>query len=430
MTITRMARDKAATTNRKSLIIAVFAGVFLVLSLGTSAHEPITTKVRFNREVVRMLQRSCLGCHRTDGAAMSLETYEEARPWAKAIKEEILEKRMPPWHAVKGYGEFINAPPLTQHEIDVIVNWVEGGAPKGDDKELPREPLVREGWQLGKPSLTLKANKSVIAAGADEHRTFVLQTRLKQDRWISAIDVRPDTASVVHCVTISLDDAGAAADAIRRGAQKASINRLTSSNQISAAGPMQVLAKWVPGQKRVAFPEGAGQLLPAGSRVVLDIHYKNTGESAKDQSEVGFYFSKTPARRQVQDLAITQPNAVIPAGAAGHRIEATAVLQEDSQGLAIRPYAHPLLVSLQATAYLPDGTQQVLIWVRGHRSDWQPTYYFKQPVSLPKQTRIEVVAHFDNSENNNANPNDPPKQVRWSELTPDPICLLLVANTQ
>src|ERR1044072_1191171 len=117
------------------------------------AHEPITTKVRVNKEVVRILRRSCLGCHHPGGIAMSPAAYEEARPWAKAIKEEMLEKRMPPWHAVKGYGEFRNAPLLTQREIDLIVNWVEGGAPKGDDKDLPAQPLYSNDWSPGKHDL-------------------------------------------------------------------------------------------------------------------------------------------------------------------------------------------------------------------------------------------------------------------------------------
>src|SRR4051812_13493799 len=119
------------------IVFFAFAFCLLPVTLTSLAHEPITTKVRFNKELVRILRRSCLGCHHTGGIAMSLATYEEARPWAKAIKEEVLEKRMPPWHAMKGYGEFRNAPPLTQREVDLIVNWVEGGAPKGDDKDLP-----------------------------------------------------------------------------------------------------------------------------------------------------------------------------------------------------------------------------------------------------------------------------------------------------
>src|SRR4030095_8702015 len=140
-----------------ALRLGAFASVILGLSIvliqsrPASAHEPVTTKVRFNKEVIRVLQRSCLGCHRPGGIAMSLATYEEARPWAKAIKEELLEKRMPPWHAVKGYGEFRNAPLLTQRDVDMIVNWVEGGAPKADDKDLPPSPLFSNDWQLGKP---------------------------------------------------------------------------------------------------------------------------------------------------------------------------------------------------------------------------------------------------------------------------------------
>ena len=126
---------------------------------------------------------------------MSLATYEEARPWAKAIKEEMLEKRMPPWHAVKGYGEFRNAPLITQREIDLIVNWVEGGAPKGDDKDLPPEPLYSDDWQLGKPDLILKPESvSKITADADEYRAAQLVTNLKEDRWITAIDLNPATA--------------------------------------------------------------------------------------------------------------------------------------------------------------------------------------------------------------------------------------------
>src|SRR5215208_7765478 len=165
-------------TRLQRIVFATFAFCLLPLAFDlpsliftSFAHEPITTRVRFNKEVVRALRRSCLGCHRPGGIAMSLATYEEARPWAKAIKEEMLEKRMPPWHAVKGYGEFRNAPLITQREIDMIVNWVEGGAPKGDDKDLPTEPLYSDDWQLGKPDLILKPESvSNITADADEHR--------------------------------------------------------------------------------------------------------------------------------------------------------------------------------------------------------------------------------------------------------------------
>jgi hypothetical protein len=184
----------------------------------------------------------------------------------------------------------------------------------------------------------------------------------------------------------------------------------------------------MPGQKPVALPEGIGLLLPAGARIVVRIHYHGSGESGRDQSTVGLYFAKTQARRQLREVAISNPDSVIPAGARAHRVDSAFVVQDDADAIAIRPRTHPLVISLQATAYRPDGTQQVLIWTRDSRRDWQPAYYFKRPVSLPKGTRIEVVAHFDNSDENRDNPNDPPKQVRWSELTSDPICALLIAN--
>jgi hypothetical protein len=164
----------------------------------SSAHEPITTKMMFDKEIVRILQASCLGCHRPGGIAMSLATYDEARPWAKAIKEELLERRMPPWTPVPGYGDFRNAPSISQRDIDMIVNWVEGGAPRGDPKDLPSDPLYTDAWKLGAPDLVLKpATETVVAPDDDEYRTFELPTGLRQNRWLRAIDLRPGNSSVV-----------------------------------------------------------------------------------------------------------------------------------------------------------------------------------------------------------------------------------------
>ncbi|HWO02609.1 MAG TPA: cytochrome c, partial [Blastocatellia bacterium] len=187
-------RGPLSTSSRLCVSALILIGLwFLPFAMGPAfAHEPITTKVRFNKEMIRILQRNCLGCHHAGGIAMSLATYDEARPWAKAIKEELLEKRMPPWHAVRGYGEFRNAPAITQRDIDLIVNWVEGGAPKGDDADLPAGPLYSDDWALGTPNLILKPQSEIqIAADADEYRSFSLATDLKVDRWLTAVDLRP-----------------------------------------------------------------------------------------------------------------------------------------------------------------------------------------------------------------------------------------------
>jgi len=346
---------------------------------------------------------------------MSLATYEEARPWAKAIKEELLEKRMPPWHAVKGYGDFRNVPPLTQREIDMIVNWVEGGAPRGDPRDLPEEPLFSDDWPLGKPDLILQPEAEyTIASDADEHRALLLPAKLKKDAWIRAIDLKPGNGSVVHCATFYVE--------------KSDDRRKVK--QSSAPSVFETLGSWAPGQKAVAFPDGIARLLPADSQLTVRIHYRGSGETVKDRSAVGLYLSKSTVSKQVQEISIANSDVVIPAGAAPHQVNASLTVQGDTEAIAIRPLVHPLLISLEATAYRPDDTVEVLIWTRGYRYDWQPTYHFKRPVALPKGTRIEVIAHFDNSEDNQNNPNNPPKQARLSDLITDGNALLSISVTQ
>lgn len=385
-----------------------------------SAHEPITTKVRFNKEVVRVLQRSCLGCHRPGGIAMSLATYEEARPWAKAIKEELLEKRMPPWHAMKGYGEFRNGPSLTQRDVDLVVNWVEGGAPKGDDKDLPAGPLYSADWQLGKPDLVLKPEGATkVAADADEYRSFVFAASFKEDRWIKAIDLRPGNGMVVHCAKLYF---------LKPVADASSAPMIQVRDEDSDLGVGTLLTTWMPGQKATTFEDGVAQMLPAGSRIGVKIHYRGAGEATSDLSAVGLYFARTAPRKLVQEFPIADVNTVIPVSAELSRFKFSFTTQGDIEAIAIRPHMHPLVVSLQATAYRPDGSEEVLIWTRGFQFDWEPTYYFRQPVALPKGAVVEVIAYLDNSENNQRNPNDPPKALRWPELTTDPLCALLVSS--
>ena len=406
----------------KALIFAIciLAFAFLLWPDAGGAHEPITTKILFNKEVVRVLQRNCLGCHHEGGIApWSFVTYDEARPWAKAIKEELLEKRMPPWHAVKGYGEFRNTPSLTQREIDMIVNWVEGGAPPGKPENLPKEPLVSDDWPLGNPGMVLKPEtEQAVASDADEHRRIALAGSIKEDRWVTAVDLRPGNGSIVHCATIYAEESGP------RIEQTKDAGRTVSSSNASAF----VLGTWMPGRNTVALPEGTAQFVRAGSRIVLEIHYRGAGETVKDLSEVGLYFAPSSPRKQAREIAVTNPDATIPAGVGDSRIVATITLNQDSEAIAIRPCVNPLAVSLQATARRPDGSQEILVWARGYRFDWQPTYFYKRPVVLPKGTQIEVIAYFDNSENNRKNPNSPPKDVRWSEVSKGPLCALLIAN--
>lgn len=341
----------------------LFSLLFLsLLPSGGDAHTPITTKILFNREVIRTLQENCLGCHRPGGIAMSLATYEEARPWAKAIRDELLERRMPPWFAVAGYGEFRNAPRLTQRDVDAIVNWVEGGAPKGDAKELPAGLPIPDGWPLGPPDRVLApAEAHAVPAEGDEHAELELPTGLPGMRWLRALDLRPGNASVVHCATFSIDGGG-------------------------------LVGTWVPGQRTAAWPEGVAVRLPPGARLRVRLHYRGAGQPVLDRSSVGLYLDKAASPREVHELVLGAPRSSV-------RLERTL------DALAIVPRGDPGLVSVQVTAYAPDGTTQVLLWAREPRDDWRPTYFFKAPVRLPRGTRIEAIAYCRDSD---AEPAAPP----------------------
>jgi len=366
-----------------------------------SAHVPITTKMTFNREVVRILQRNCIGCHRPGGIAFSLATYEEARPWAKDIEYELLREKMPPWNAVKGFGDFINAPQLTQRDVDLIVNWTEGGTPKGEDKDLPSSPLYRPGWQFGAPDLILKTGSECqIAAGQDKYETLSIATRLKEDRWLRAIDLNPRNASVVHCAVFYLEGGN------------------SKSNDL-------FLGSWIPGQKQVAFPDGVGLLLPAGGRIKVQIHYHGGESEAADQSEIGIYLAKKPPDRKVSPVIVSDQGVLIPTGEATCSIRAELKIDEDTDLVAVRPASSQSILSFQSTAYRPDGTQEVLIWTKGATYDWAPVYYLRRPSRLPKGSRIETVAYLDEPE---LKQNGQPKEIRWSDISRDPLCILLLAT--
>jgi len=365
-----------------------------------SAHVPITTKMTFNREIVRILQRNCIGCHRAGGIAFSLATYEEARPWAKDIEYELLRQKMPPWNAVKGFGDFINAPQLTQRDIDLIVNWTEGGTPKGEDKDLPPSPLYRSGWQLGTPDLTLKTGSECqIAAGQDKYETLIVSTGLKEDRWLRGIDLNPRDASVVHCAAFYLEASSSKSEDL-------------------------FLGSWIPGQKPVAFPDGVGLLLPAGARIKAKIHYHGGDAQVADQSELGIYLTRKPPDRKLSVAIVNDPGALIPTGEATRSVRAEYKIDEDSDLVGIRPASSQSILSFQSTAYRPDGTQEVLIWTRGATYDWAPLYYLRRPARLPKGSRIETVAYLDEPD---PKQNGQQKEIRWSDITRDPLCILLLA---
>ncbi len=245
--------------------------------------------------------------------------------------------------------------------------------------------------------------------GDDEERCFVLPTGLKQARWLSALDFQPGNGNIVYHAAFFLAKEDVVPPNVRLSA-------------CAIAG--ESLGNWVPGQASTRLPAGFGRSLPADAQIVLKIRYHKNGEAAADRSRLALYFAPANTSKAVRDVAIKSPAVTIPANAENYRLQASYTVPQTAQAVALRPRLFPFAKFLEASAHRPDGSVEVLLIAREYRYDWQPAYVFKKPVSLPKGTRIEIVAYLDNSENNPRLPNDVSQELKFD----DPLCELSLAN--
>lgn len=377
---------------------------FFQAQSGAPPHDPITTKVMFNRDVIRILERNCLGCHAPGKikADIPLTTYEETRPWAKAIKEEILERRMGPYQAVRGYGNFVHDYGMTQRDVELMISWIDGGAPRGEVKDYPgndiRRLILGKEWALGEPDLILEPEEAIKLDPEKNEAThcFTLPTGLKTNRYLSAIDFQPGNGAVVYNASFAISSKSGA------------------PNGQSCDGDAAGFAYWAPAQPVGRFPAGYGQLIPADSNLIVKINYRLRGEQALDRSRVGLYFSRETTNKAVRNLAIAPPTKVtIPANDAAFRVQATHKIDAPVELVSIRPLLFPFASSIEATVVKPDGSSEVLIWARNYRFDWQPSFLFKTPIAIPRGARIEITGYFDNSEQNRNNPQEAPAPISF-----------------
>jgi hypothetical protein len=381
----------------------MIVGLFL-LAIAASANGPSKSTATFTKDIAPILYSRCVECHRAgEIAPMSLLSYQEVRPWAKSIRQRVVERSMPPWSADPHYGKFSNDPSLSQKEIDTIVGWVDAGAPKGDDKDMPSVPKFVEGWTIGKPDvvLSMQEEHAIPADGTIPYLYFTIPTGFKEDKWIQAMEIRPGNRGVVHHVIAFAQDPGA----IRRG---------------NAGGEAQQgrgqLGGITPNKTGVTFAPGTARLIKAGSNIVFQMHYTTNGEATKDRTSIGLIFSKEPPVRTIVTGNALNARFVIPAGEANHEVKSSTTFKEDVHISSFMPHMHFRGKDFTYTAVYPDGRSEVLLSVPKYDFNWQLTYVLEKPVALPKGTRLDCVAHFDNSTKNKYNP-DPTKEVRWGDQT-------------
>ncbi len=377
--------------------------------------------VTYNRDVAPILFANCTRCHRPEQAApFPLLTYEDASRHARQIVEVTKARQMPPWKPMHGYGHFVDERRLTDREIALLDAWVSGGKPRGNDADLPATPEFGEGWKLGTPDLVLTVKRpfDVAASGDDMHRHFVLPTGVSEGKLISAVEFRPGNPRVVHHACFYLDASGAA-----RKLDAADPGQGYGGGGTAGFTPYGTLRSWLPGFTPRHLPDGAGRPLLKGSDLVLEIHYQCSGKPETDASTVGLHFAKGRNRRLVAELQVLNYKLDIPPNVTSHKHSASYTVPNDVLLFDCAPHMHMLGREMKATATRPDGKVVPLIWVKDWDYNWQEQYEYRDPVRLPKGTRIDVDTWFDNSAGNAMNPFSPPQRVFWGEQSKEEMAI-------
>jgi peroxiredoxin len=357
-------------------------------------------KITYSNQVVRILNKRCVSCHRQgEIAPFAMTNYAEVSGWADTIAEVVRQRRMPPWHADPQYGHFRNDRSLPENEKEILCQWAAAGAPEGDPKELPPPPRFVDGWRLPKEpdqvfSMSTKSFP-VPAEGTVEYKYFPVDPGFTQDRWIKAMEARPGNRAVVHHIVVFSQKKGNR-DELQR----------------------QLLAGYAPGAAAVVFPPGMAKFVPAGSELLFQMHYTPNGAEQEDISKVGFlYADPAEVTHLVQSAAAVNSGFVLPPGADDYKVEADSFSFDfDVDLISLAPHMHFRGKSFRYDLRSPDGKTETLLDVPRYDFGWQTSYELVKTRRLPKGTLFHCTALFDNSANNPNNP-DPKATVRWGDQT-------------
>jgi len=379
------------------------------------------------RAALAILATRCGECHRAGGIGpMDLTDPATIRAWADDIAAFTAARSMPPWKPVPGWGEFQNERRMPDAEVEALVAWVRAGgaatvAAPARAPSLPAEPAAAT-WRMGPPDLVLEpaADYTLAGDGADEYRCYVLPTGFATDRYVTAFEILPGNARVVHHVIAFVDSRGAAR---KLDAADPTLGYTTQGGWPGFL-PAGGMGGWAPGNVPTPLPPGTVRVLPAGADVVLQVHYHRSGKPEVDRTRIGLHFAKQPPQRAVRMIPVSLTGGPfsglrIPAGAARHTERAEITVPEDFEALAITPHMHLLGREITLEAVRPDGSRERLLRVDDWDFNWQETYRYVDPVPLPAGTRLHLETTWDNSAANPFNPSRPSRDVSWGEQTTD-----------
>ena len=404
------------------------AAALAVVSL--SATAPAVESPTFSDEVVRVFQSRCQTCHRPgEHAPFSLLTYRDAYERRDDIREAVRDRVMPPWKPVPGFGDFLEPRRLSDEERATLLRWIETGAPEGDPAKLSPPRQFPTGWALGSPDHVLEMAESytVPAHASDVYRCFVIPTNFPEDRWVTKAEYAPGDRKLVHHI-LSYVDTSLAAERLDRADPGPGYTCFGGPGFQPAGG----LGGWAPGIQPRVLSDGVGMLLPKGANVVVQMHYNNeSATSRSDRTRVGLHFAKGPIDKRQRSIPVLNRTFTIPPGERRYEVRAswTVPFGWDLHANSITPHMHLLGREMKVTATYPDGVVRPLIHIDDWDFNWQGSYTFATPIPLPRGTRIDMVAVFDNSAENTRQPSRPPRPVSWGEGTTDEMAIVFLGVT-
>lgn len=383
------------------------------------------TAPTFYRDVVPILQQRCQVCHHPGGVApMPLTTYRETRPWAKAIREAVLTRKMPPWPADPKFGRFANDPSLSVSQVRTLCDWASAGGPAGDPHDGPSPPAQTAGWRIGAPDAVVEMTRpfQVPAATTVEYQYFVLPTGFSEDRWLRAVEVRPGNTALVHHAVVYVREPGSEwLKEARPGEAFSFPSRSDHLPDPRSLTRSDILLVYTPGNSADSWPAGLAKKIPAGSDLVLQMHYTAGTSEAEDRTRIGMTFTQAPEKR-VLTLQLGNDRLAIPPGEPNYRVQASGTLPGDALLLALFPHMHLRGKAFEYLVQEPGGPPEVLLRIPRFDFFWQLNYRLATPRRLKAGTRLTCTAWYDNSPNNRRNP-DPAAEVRFGEQSWDEMMI-------
>jgi len=477
----------------------VFVLLTAITALGTELTNPPadqSPQITFNKDVLPVLQKNCQVCHRPGGVApMSFLTYESTRPWAKAIKAAVINKKMPPWFADPHVGEFRNAPKLTAADVNTLAGWADRGAFEGNPADKPPAPKWAQGWRI-QPDVVVSMPQPyrVAAKGAGEIKEFFIENPFTEDTWVSAIEIRPGDPSVVHHVIVQIpenpfpgnravantlaltggkasvtvcgnckDEAPAKPATNKQAAEQAILVRemeaaaakaqalafASTANRVRVNGRGQnggaysdiivrlreketgrgafttMEAVYAPGTQPLDFQyRDSAKLIRGGQPIRIEVHYTPNGKVTSDQTKVALTLAKAPAQRRFIMMApehLVDSRKPIPPGESNWETKGELTFTQDAELVWFMPHMHLRGKDMTFRLVYPDGREETVLSAR-FNFNWQLGYEVKKPIKVPRNTKMIVTAHHDNSANNPMNP-APTQTAAWGEMTSQEMML-------